>query len=92
MTTTRRSLRRRRQSYRSPEGRKHPLAYTAAQLHRFLVADAVAHHATDLAWAAGAYAEIARQRRQSPDAAFSAVVAEVEAAGKAMPIATGPIR
>lgn len=81
---------------RSPEGRKHPRAYSARQLEDFLVGDACRGHATDLAWAMAAYEEIARQRHGrhlagealSPHAeeAFLGVLARVEKAGKRMPV------
>ena len=63
----------------TPEGRKGVDAYTAEELHRFLVEDAVKRHPTTLEWAVAAYARIAERRKVSADAAYAAVVDEVEA-------------
>lgn len=67
-----------RRSKLSPEGRKGVDEYTAEQLHGYLVADAVKHHATDLPWALAAYTRIAERRRISADDAYVAVLDEVE--------------
>lgn len=79
--------------YRSAEGRDHPSTYDADTLHRLLVEDAVKMRATDLAWAVAAYERIAERRRTSVDAAFGAVVDEVEAitGRRHMPIHSGVV-
>jgi len=63
----------------TPDGRRGVDAYTAQELHEFLVADAVKRHATWLPWAVAAYERIAQQRRIGAEAAYTAVVDEVEA-------------
>ena len=63
----------------SPEGRRGVDAYTAQELHEFLVADAVKRHATWLPWAVAAYERIGEQRKCGAEAAYVAVVDEVEA-------------
>lgn len=63
----------------SPEGRQGVDAYTAQELHRFLVADAVAKHATSLPWAVAAYTRIGQKTRKGAEAAYQAVLDEVEA-------------
>lgn len=63
-----------------PEGARQGVeAYTAPELHRFLVADAVNRHATNLPWAVAAYSRIGQRTGKGAEAAFSAVVDEVEA-------------
>lgn len=62
----------------SPEGRMGVEAYTAQELHRFLVADAVAKHATHLPWAVAAYQRIGSKTGKGAEAAFTAVLDEVE--------------
>lgn len=64
--------------------------YREGELHQFLVADAVKHHATELRWAVAAYKRIGKLNGRGPEAAFLAVVAEVEAlTGMAMmPVAS----
>lgn len=62
----------------SPEGREPVGAYTAKQLHEFLVADAVRSHATWLPWAVAAYSRIGEQTKQGAEAAYTAVLDEVE--------------
>jgi hypothetical protein len=69
------------------EGRTAVEMYTASELHRFLVADAVKGHATTLSWAVAAYTRIATKTGKSAEDAFAAVVAEVEGFGCRMPIA-----
>lgn len=53
-------------------------AYTAPELHRFLVADAVRSHATNLTWAIEAYKRIGAKTGRGAEAAFQAVLDEVE--------------
>jgi hypothetical protein len=67
-----------------------PTAYTADELHRFLVADAVQGHATSLPWAVAAYLRIGERTRKGADAAFVAVLDEVEALTglRRMPVAS----
>lgn len=74
----------------SAEGRLAPHLYTAAELHRFLVADAVAGHATSLKWAVQAYARIGQKNGNGAEAAFQAVLDEVETLTglRRMPIAS----
>lgn len=62
----------------SPEGRRPVREYKADELHRFLVEDAVKHHATDLDWAIRAYTRIGKLTRNGPEAAILAVLDEVE--------------
>jgi hypothetical protein len=64
-------------------------AYTAPELHRFLVADAVKGHATHLPWAVAAYDRIGQKTGRGAEAAFLAVLDEVEAltGRRAMPVA-----
>jgi hypothetical protein len=75
----------------SPEGRLAPDYYTPAELHRFLVADAVAGHATSLRWAIMAYVRIGKKSGKGADAAFQAVLDEVETLTgmRRMPVASG---
>lgn len=61
----------------TPEGRKGVDAYTAEELHRFLVEDAVKSHATFLPWAVAAYERIGRLRQTSADEAYQEVRQEV---------------
>lgn len=61
----------------TPEGRKPVTAYSAGELHRMLVEDAVKSHATYLPWAISAYQRIG-ERGNGPEAAFQAVLDEVE--------------
>jgi hypothetical protein len=75
-----------RRQYRSNEGRRAPSYYSAAQLHRYLVEDAVKGHATDLKWSVAAYQEIASKRGITIERATRAVFDEVEAAGRTMPM------
>jgi hypothetical protein len=71
----------------SPEGRKPPDAYTTAELHQFLVADAVKLHATDLPWAVAAYDRIGRVERIGAEAAYQRVYQEVRSlTGRGMPV------
>lgn len=78
----------------SPEGRKDVEAYTAAELHEFLVADAVRRHATFLPWAVKAYERIGELRHggggEGAEVAYSAVLDEVEALTglRMMPVAS----
>ena len=67
-----------RRSKLSPEGRSDVDGYTAAELHGFLVADAVKRHSTHLPWAVAAYARIGKLNKTSPDDAYVAVLDEVE--------------
>jgi hypothetical protein len=66
-------------SRRSPEGRKGVEAYSSAELHRFLVTDAVKRHATDLQWAIAAYLRIGQLDRTDAETAYQRVLDEVEA-------------
>jgi len=72
----------------TPEGRMGVEAYTPAELHRFLVADAVNRHATHLPWAVAAYDRIGKKTGKGAEAAFQAVLDEVEALTglRAMPV------
>lgn len=64
----------------SPEGRKGVEEYTPAELHEFLVTDAVKHHATFLPWAVAAYDRIgSAPGGKGGDAAYVKVLDEVEA-------------
>lgn len=73
---------------RSPEGRKGVEAYSADELHRMLVSDAVKRHATSMQWAIAAYDRIGKLTRKGAEAAFQAVLDEVESLTgvRAMPI------
>jgi len=73
----------------TPEGRMGVEAYTPQELHRFLVADAVNRHATHLPWAVAAYDRIGKKTGKGAEAAFQAVLDEVEALTglRAMPVA-----
>ena len=76
----------------SPEGRKPVGAYTAAELHKFLVADAVKLHATHLPWFVAACDRIGQQERIGSEAAYRRVVDEVKSlTGRGMPVRTGPV-
>lgn len=63
----------------TPEGRKPVDHYNADELQGFLVADAVKHHATFLPWFVAACERIAKLRAIDVDAAYNAVLDEVEA-------------
>lgn len=63
----------------SPEGRKGVEEYTPTELHQFLVADAVKHHATFLPWAVAAYTRIGGGTGEGAEKAYQAVLDEVEA-------------
>jgi hypothetical protein len=63
------------------EHRRPPQAYTAAELHDMLVADALSHIATPLPWAVAAYRRIAEARRITQDASYQEVLAAVLAGG-----------
>lgn len=81
-----------RRNQLSPEGRRPPDAYTAAELHQFLVADAVKLHATDLPWFVAACDRIGKQERIGAEGAYQRVVQEVRAlTGRGMPVHTGPV-
>lgn len=75
-------------SRRSPEGRKGVDAYSADELHRMLVSDAVKRHATSMPWAVAAYDRIGKLTRKGAEAAFQAVLDEVETLTglRAMPV------
>lgn len=62
----------------TPEGRKGVDAYTVAELHQFLVEDAVKHHATFLPWAVAAYSRIGA-RKGGAESAYQKVLDDVEA-------------
>lgn len=68
-----------RQRGLTPEGRKGVERYSAAELHRVLVADAVKGHATFLPWAVAAYERIGNLRGVGAEGAYQAVLDEVEA-------------
>lgn len=80
----------RRQRGLTPEGRRGVEHYSADELHKALVADAVKHHATFLPWAVAAYERIGERRRISAEAAYEAVLDEVEALTgiRRMPVAS----
>lgn len=63
----------------TPEGRLPVEAYTASQLHQFLVEDAVKHHATYLPWAVNAYKRIGERSGKGAEQAFQDVLDAVEA-------------
>lgn len=69
------------------EGRMHVEMYTPAELHRFLVADAVKGHATTMSWLVLAVQRIGAKTGKTAEEAFQAVVTEVEGLGCRMPIA-----
>ena len=75
----------------TPEGRRGVETYSAGELHRMLVEDAVQNHATDLAWMTGALQRIQQLTKRSLEDVFTAVVMEVESLGAHMPIASGPM-
>lgn len=69
------------------EGRQGVEMYTAQELHRFLVADAVKGHATTLSWAVAAYQRIGSRNGKGAEAAFQAVMDEVKTlTGGGMPV------
>lgn len=72
----------------SPEGRKGVDAYSAKELHEFLVSDAVKRHATFLPWAVAAYERIgSAPGGKGADAAYVAVLEEVkQLTGRGMPV------
>jgi preprotein translocase subunit Sss1 len=76
----------------APGEREHWSKYSPTELHRILVEDAVAAHATDLPWAVGAYARIAKLTRKPIEDAFQAVVQEAATLGVDMPMHSGAIR
>lgn len=71
-----------------PDQRSHPIAYSVAELHEMLVTDAVNRHVTNLQWAIAAYALIGRVTKKGAEAAFQAVLDDVEARTgmRAMPV------
>lgn len=71
--------RRRRAPELSPEGRMPVREYNEVQLRKFLVEDAVKHHATWLPWAVAAYERIGKLSRKGSEAAYLQVLDEVEA-------------
>lgn len=62
----------------SPEGRKGVERYSADELHQYLVSDAVKRHATYMPWAIAAYERIGELRKTGAEAAYQAVLDEVE--------------
>lgn len=62
----------------TPEGRRGVETYSAEQLHRMLVTDAVKRHATYIPWAVAAYDRIGKRTGRGAEAAFQAVLDEVE--------------
>lgn len=75
----------------TPEGRKGVEAYDAAELHRLLVEDAVKSHATHLPWAVAAYLRIGERTGKGAEAAYQAVLDEVETltGTRSMPMTPG---
>ena len=75
----------------SPEGRRGVEEYDAKQLHQFLVADAVKHHATYLPWAMEAYTRIGERTGRGAEDAYTAVLDEVETLTglRMLPVASG---
>jgi hypothetical protein len=72
----------------APPGYQHPDTLGEQALHQRLVADAVHHIATPLAWAVAAYERIGRLNGRGADAACREVVDEVVAlTGHGMPLA-----
>lgn len=71
--------RRRRGPELSLEGRLPVRQYKQGELHRMLVEDAVKRHATDLPWAVGAYDRIGKLSGKGAEAAYQAVLDDVEA-------------
>lgn len=71
-----------------PDQRQHPSVYSAAELHEMLVTDAAARHATNLRWAIAAYDRIGHLTLRGAEAAFQAVLDDVEARTgiRAMPV------
>lgn len=63
----------------SPEGRRPVREYKEGELRRFLVEDAVRHHATWLPWATEAYERIGKLSGKGSEAAYLSVVEEVMA-------------
>lgn len=80
-------------TYKSAEGRDHPSFYNADEVMKFLVEDAVKHHATDLRWFVAAMLEISRQRKITAEDAMLALLDEVEALTglRGLPVSSGPI-
>lgn len=76
----------------APGQREHWSKYSPEELHRILVEDALAVHATDLPWAVGAYARISKLTRKPIEDAFQAVVQEVATFGATMPMHSGAVR
>lgn len=75
----------------APGQREHWSTYDANTLHRILVEDAVASHATDLKWFTGALQRIQQITKRPLEEIFAAVVTEVESFGMHMPMHSGPI-
>lgn len=73
------SRRDRRAPALSPEGRRGVREYKEGELRRFLVEDAVRHHATWLPWATAAYDRIGKLSGKGAEAAYLSVVEEVMA-------------
>jgi hypothetical protein len=68
-----------RPSQLSPEGRRDVREYKEGELRRFLVEDAVRHHATWLPWATAAYERIGKLSGKGAEVAYVSVVEEVMA-------------
>ena len=62
----------------TPDGRRGVESYSPTQLHQMLVTDAVKRHATHLPWAVEAYKRIGERTGKGAEAAFQAVLDEVE--------------
>lgn len=89
--SNRRKLRPGRRHQLSPEGRMPPAAYSATELHKFLVEDAVNQHATDLPWMVAALRRIAELEHRGLDDTYLRVEHEVIAlTGHGMPVYSGP--
>jgi hypothetical protein len=75
----------------APGQRDHWSNYGANTLHRILVEDALAAHATDLKWLIGALQRIQQITKRPLEEVFAAIVTEVESMGMHMPMHSGPI-
>lgn len=77
----------------APDRRQPVAAYTATELHRILVEDAVLSHATELRWAIAAYTRIGQLTRRGSEDAYLAVLDEVETLSghRALPVYSGPL-
>jgi hypothetical protein len=76
----------------APGKREHWSAYDLDTLHRILVEDAVASHATDLPWMIGALGRIAKETKRPVEEVFLDIAGEVAGMGLPMPMHSGVIR